>query len=114
MRRLIARLRLAHGLRWKAATPSAAEMGIDATGVLMAMVIVLMYVIAQTLDDRTEARLLAEREAARAERHEASLLGCLNGYDTGLYTTDPAGNRHYIVCGHPMVVSDENITKGKS
>jgi hypothetical protein len=107
MRRLIQRLRLARGLHWSAETPGAVDLGIDAHGVLFAMIVVLLFGCVDLLDRWNEQRIAAESAQEQYALQQTAMLACLNGGAPGYYTTDSAGHRHYIVC-QTFTVSDEN------
>jgi hypothetical protein len=70
--------------------------------------IVACYAVVGEMDYRDALQMEAEAHARNAQATQEQLIACLNGGATGLYTTDSAGNRHYIVCERPWTVSDEN------
>lgn len=109
--RLIDRIRLACGLRWKRRTPMAREIGATTQNVLAVLAILLAYGLVGSMDYAEEQRQEAEAAQARAELHQAALLACLNGgTSTGLYTVDANGHKHYIICdGEHFTVSTENV-----
>jgi hypothetical protein len=111
MRRLMTSLRLARGMHWQRATPTLAELGITRGGVLAAICLVLLLGFLEAHDARVEQQLAASRAEQSFALQQAALLACLNGGSTGLYTMDDGGNRHYIVCGEPFTVSDENVRR---
>jgi hypothetical protein len=109
MRRLMNRLRLARGLRWQGALPTAEEIGITFHGVLAALTLVLLFGLVDAMERSAEAGLAEDRALAAYHQQQTALLACLNGGNSGLYTVDDDGHKHYIVCSEPMVVSTENV-----
>ena len=101
-------IRRRHGLRWQRDIPSLAELGFTAGNLLRIVFILLCLGLVGSMDYADEQRTAAETAQADAALQQAALLACLNSGAPGLYTIDDQGTRHYIVCGQPYTVSDEN------
>ena len=111
MRNLLNHWRLRRGLRWEKHQPGARELGFDAKNIAYLIALFLLYGLAGSIDYADQQAAAAEQQSALATRREAALLACLNGGSPGLYTTDAAGRRHYIVCDRPFTVSDEGVER---
>jgi hypothetical protein len=108
MRTLINNIRLRHGLAWQRDLPSAAELGFTVGNMALIFGLVLSFGLMSYADASYEASIEAAQQRQQAARDRASLLGCLNGHDTGL-TIMRDGVPHRIVCGDAYEISLANI-----
>lgn len=91
-------LRRFYGLRWKSERPTLAELGIDAHGILFAIVIVLAFGLVDIIDRWQEARVAEGAALERIAQQQAAMLACLNGGSPGYYSMTADGHRAYLVC----------------
>lgn len=101
---------LTHRLRFRYAFTHERREAIKTAAATIAglLLILLAYGIVGRMDYEEGLRQEAEAALERASLQQAALLACLNSGAPGLYTIDDKGTRHYIVCGQPYTVSDEN------
>jgi hypothetical protein len=100
MRTLIDQLRLRFGMFWRASSPTLQELGITAGNAL------------ESHEAMVEQQINSAQQRQQAALDRDSLIGCLNGYDTGL-TIMRDGVPHRIVCGDSYEISLANVGERK-